>query len=259
MSPIIQQKVAAHCSAQVVKAAPMLKVCERFVSVEGEGPDSGIPSAFIRLQGCNLNCWTATGGCDTAYAHDINTPCAPTSVSDLVTFVADSKVQRVLVTGGEPLCQQQALGELLQHLWTPLHALSVVVETNGSYAIPPQWIEQFRHVTWSVDYKLPSTGVCNRMFWPNYLGLGGGRGIIKFVCTDNLDCKHALAKMQAIHNHYSGINQQTPPLIIQPKWDDTMKNARTVAQFVLSAYRELPTLRFSLQMHKVVFGKNTRM
>jgi 6-pyruvoyltetrahydropterin/6-carboxytetrahydropterin synthase len=45
-----------------------MKVVEKFISVDGEGPTAGGLSVFIRLAGCNLRCvW-----CDTCYAQDYN-------------------------------------------------------------------------------------------------------------------------------------------------------------------------------------------
>ena len=40
-----------------------MKVVEIFKSIDGEGKRAGLPTTFIRLFGCNLNC----SYCDTRY------------------------------------------------------------------------------------------------------------------------------------------------------------------------------------------------
>ena len=43
-----------------------MKINEIFYSLQGEGVTMGIPTAFVRLTGCNLRCdW-----CDTLFAYD---------------------------------------------------------------------------------------------------------------------------------------------------------------------------------------------
>ncbi len=56
----------------------MLKISEIFCTIQGEGPNVGKPTTFIRCGGCNLRCpgWGSTtlpsgevvGSCDTPYA-----------------------------------------------------------------------------------------------------------------------------------------------------------------------------------------------
>ena len=41
------------------------KVVEKFISINGEGSKAGQLAAFIRFQGCNLNC----SYCDSKYAN----------------------------------------------------------------------------------------------------------------------------------------------------------------------------------------------
>jgi len=41
-----------------------MRICEIFVSLQGEGTDTGTPCTFVRLVGCNLRC----SYCDTEYA-----------------------------------------------------------------------------------------------------------------------------------------------------------------------------------------------
>jgi len=74
------------------------RVAEVFASLQGEGVTAGLPSAFIRLQGCSVGCvW-----CDTKYSWDP----AKGEARDVETLLRDVKaigLSNVVVTGGEPL------------------------------------------------------------------------------------------------------------------------------------------------------------
>ncbi|MBX3385869.1 MAG: 7-carboxy-7-deazaguanine synthase QueE [Phycisphaeraceae bacterium] len=89
------------------------RVAETFVSVQGEGVLTGMPSWFVRLSGCNLRCaW-----CDTPYASW--NPEGPTrTLDDLVREGRDvwaRGVRHAVITGGEPM-MFAALPELTQRL-----------------------------------------------------------------------------------------------------------------------------------------------
>ncbi|MCC6403389.1 MAG: 7-carboxy-7-deazaguanine synthase QueE [Fimbriimonadaceae bacterium] len=75
-----------------------LRVAEVFASIQGEGIWAGIPSAFVRVSGCNLRCsW-----CDTPYASW--RPEGPVrAVEDIVTEIVGLKMRHVVLTGGEPM------------------------------------------------------------------------------------------------------------------------------------------------------------
>ncbi len=98
---------------------------EMFLSVQGEGIYTGIPSMFIRVAGCNLNCpW-----CDSAYAksqEDGN----ETSISSIVDEVKKHDVEHVVITGGEPTIYP----EELKVLCNELNSLNkkITIETNST-------------------------------------------------------------------------------------------------------------------------------
>ncbi len=77
-----------------------LLVCETFVSLMGESSFAGLPGVFIRLSGCNLRCRY----CDTTYAY---TGGAERPIESLVAEVEVAGLKVVLVTGGEPLLQEE--------------------------------------------------------------------------------------------------------------------------------------------------------
>lgn len=106
-----------------------MRVAEVFgPTAQGEGPHIGHVCAFIRLSGCNLSCsW-----CDTPYTWDWTRyseadEASDLDVAELVERVRAMSVERVVLTGGEPLMQQRRLPILLDSL-----ALPVDVETNGT-------------------------------------------------------------------------------------------------------------------------------
>ncbi|MEK7468103.1 MAG: 7-carboxy-7-deazaguanine synthase QueE [Planctomycetota bacterium] len=101
-----------------------MRVSETFRSLQGEGPSSGAPATFVRLQGCAVGCrW-----CDTRYTWDAargrEVP-LPSLLDEL-----DSLGPRdlLVITGGEPL-QVRGFDELLDSTcgtWP-----RVEVETSG--------------------------------------------------------------------------------------------------------------------------------
>lgn len=114
-------------------------VSEVFLSFQGEGPSCGERALFLRVAGCNLACkW-----CDTRYAWDWRAyekehHSRRASVSSLVEEIcrqADDALRLLVVTGGEPLLQQEALSELLTGVRLRRPELRCEVETNGT--VPP--------------------------------------------------------------------------------------------------------------------------
>lgn len=75
-----------------------LPISETFVSLQGEGKLTGVPSWFVRMSGCNLRCaW-----CDTPYA-SWNPEGRPRPVGELVAEALASGVRHAVLTGGEPM------------------------------------------------------------------------------------------------------------------------------------------------------------
>jgi len=109
-----------------------LLVSEIFYSFQGEGPSIGKPAVFLRLSGCNLKCaW-----CDTKYAWSGGKRMAvETVIKQIKRYLCD----RLVITGGEPLLQQDDLIPLLKKL----KGYHIEVETNGSVPLKiGQYVEQ---------------------------------------------------------------------------------------------------------------------
>lgn len=105
-----------------------MKITEIFHSIQGEGPNVGKPTVFVRLAGCNLKCsW-----CDSKYSWNEGKEMFVELVAkEIRQFNCDS----VCITGGEPLLQRAELEKLINKLYYEDN-YNIEVETNGTI-MPP--------------------------------------------------------------------------------------------------------------------------
>jgi 7-carboxy-7-deazaguanine synthase len=106
-----------------------LKISEIFYSIQGEGKHTGIPTLFIRLSGCNLQC----NYCDTRYAlENGHTMSEQEIVEEVKKYWSNNKPLWVCITGGEPLLQD--IRFLIDILKT--EGFKIQVESNGTVFLP---------------------------------------------------------------------------------------------------------------------------
>ena len=154
-----------------------VQVVEIFASIQGEGIRAGLPCAFVRLAGCNLQCTY----CDTRYACEATGEAM--SVQDAAERAAGFGHRLVCITGGEPMLQS-ATPDLARLL--AARGLTVLVETNGAVDLAPLPAEAVR----VMDVKCPGSGECGKMFARNLDALRGGDEA-KFVLCDRADFEWA--------------------------------------------------------------------
>ncbi len=159
-----------------------MKVVERFISINGEGRRAGELSVFIRFKDCNLSC----SYCDTKWANDPNCPYEELSACDILSFVLESGVSNVTLTGGEPLLQKDM--PLLLRLLGERPEINTEVETNGSVDLS-LYAGAHRPV-FTMDYKLPSSGMESRMLISNLKVLSIDDSV-KFVVGQTEDLRRA--------------------------------------------------------------------
>ncbi|HEY6725399.1 MAG TPA: 7-carboxy-7-deazaguanine synthase QueE [Polyangiaceae bacterium] len=166
------------------------KVSEIFQSVQGEGPSAGLPCIFLRLATCNLRCaW-----CDTRYSwdfaeYDYAAEVTSWSLQALLERVVESGEPRLVVTGGEPLIQQDLLARLCDSLPPDLR---VEIETNGT--LVPNDSLCGRVDQWNVSPKLAnSCETRERRFHPGALQRlrDTGRAWLKLVVAGEKDSLEA--------------------------------------------------------------------
>jgi len=108
--------------------ATSMRISEIFHSIQGEGKLMGVPSAFVRVSGCNLRCvW-----CDTPYA-SWEPEGENMAVAAIVDHVAKIGAKHVVVTGGEPMIMPE-IGELCRSLKSRGH--HITMETAATVFSP---------------------------------------------------------------------------------------------------------------------------
>jgi 7-carboxy-7-deazaguanine synthase len=209
-----------------------LTVCETFTSVMGESTLAGLPAFFIRLTGCNLRCRY----CDTTYAYEGG---ETRSVASLVAEARLSGARLALVTGGEPLLQENT-GYLLDSLIKA--GLEVALETNGS--LPIKGIAgRVRRI---LDLKCPGSGMSEHNYWENLKNLAD-RDEVKFVVASQEDFTWALDVAQ----RYGLLDRL--PVLISPVFG--VLAASEVAAWIVASGRPV---RLNLQLHKYIWGPEVR-
>ena len=166
-----------------------MRIYSIFRSIDGEVNPyfQGCPTVFIRFAGCNLQC----SYCDTKYAQDIKVG-KDMSVEEVVEEIKKYNIDKVTITGGEPLLQREDLNCLI----SKLRPIKITVETNGSIDL-----ERYKHPmipdSWIVDYKLPSSGCMGKMKNKLFSNLRYN-DFVKFVVEDKIDYAKALQVMDQI-------------------------------------------------------------
>lgn len=137
---------------------PRLRVSEVYGSTQGEGPNVGRTTVFVRFGGCNLRCpgWP----CDTIHAIDpaYRKEWIPHSVEDLfdrTNQVADLAAAKwITLTGGEPFLQRK---DALEKFVNMLIEAGYEVEcfSNGTLTYPEWAVEKINFI---MDWKLPGSG-----------------------------------------------------------------------------------------------------
>jgi 7-carboxy-7-deazaguanine synthase len=142
---------------------------EIFYSIQGEGKNIGQPSIFIRTSLCNLHCiW-----CDTDYTwnwestrfkhhNDQQAGYQKFKMSEVIQEMTTEEVteqvrqyacKNIVLTGGEPMMQQEALIELMEQLGEDYW---FEIETNGTL-LPDPAFDQLIH-QYNVSPKLANSG-----------------------------------------------------------------------------------------------------
>ncbi len=218
----------------------MLHVREIYAAVMGESRHSGWPCALVRLSGCHRRCVY----CDTTYAFQGGEKMSVDTVMDQVRALGYGML---MVTGGEPLLQREAI-DLMQ---AGLEAdLAVVLETSGTVGTRVALAEVPKGVCRVVDIKTPGSGIAaDQVDWDGLAALDGSDEI-KIVICDDQDYAWARELVREgldVGGHRRRLPQGVP-VTLSPGWGSL--ELRDLAGWILAD--KLP-VRFQVQLHKVIW------
>lgn len=204
-------------------------VNETYRCVVGESLASGLTALLVRFSGCNLSC----AYCDTRYACD--QPGQRTTVDQLAELLKQYGLERLLLTGGEPLMQPEAAVALCDQALQL--GCTVLLESNGT--LPTDTIPG--DVAKILDVKTPGAEPAVPFLESN-LGLLNEQDQLKFVVTSFDDCRWAL---DFLHTRKPQLDPAN--IIFSPASPSFEPPA--LAQWLLQ--ERLP-YRFQIQLHKAL-------
>lgn len=189
-------------------------VMEHFYTIQGEGLHSGKPAYFIRLGGCDVQCFW----CDVKESWDESIHPRYT-VKSLVDAVKSENAKLVVITGGEPSIHDlSALTQGLKEIGVQIH-----IETSGSSPLTG-------HLDWVTlspkRFKAPLTDV-----YPNVDEL-------KIVVLRKKDLEFA--------EYHASMCPENTKLLLQPEWDMQDDSLPLIIDYV----KNNPHWQISLQTHK---------
>ncbi len=216
------------------------QVVEKFVSINGEGTLSGQLSTFIRFKGCNLNC----SFCDTKWANGEVAGYSEENEFEIYKYIKDSGVKNVTLTGGEPLYRDNM--RVLLKLLGVDENLRVEIETNGSVDLTP-YMDESDNITFTMDYKLPGSGMEDKMFVDN-LKILRKKDTVKFVVGSEFDLKRA----KMIIDEYNLIGKCN--IYLSPVFGKI--DPANIVEFMKENH--LNNVNLQLQLHKFIWDPEKR-
>jgi 7-carboxy-7-deazaguanine synthase len=204
----------------------MLKLAEPiFIGYQGEGVTQGKRALFIRFYGCNLDC----GFCDSKFAYESGMY-YDTSINEIQEFIKENNIERVVLTGGEPLLQQDAISDLISKCESKL---IFEIETNGT--IKPDKLTSHMNVFYNVSPKNEDLRVLD------FLKESGKSFIIKKVVSYLTD--------MMIDTLYRYKELYDVPVYIQPEGT----NSKCIKDWINYNYEALIKLPFDLSIRSHIF------
>ena len=191
-----------------------LPIADIFLSLQGEGHNTGMPSWFIRIAGCNVGCEF----CDEKKAWNKNN-FKTIDLEEIFFPIQSSQVKNLVVTGGEPTMYD--LTDLTKKAKTL--GLKTFLETSGVNKITGQW-------DWiCVSPKQNKEPLLSSLTKANEL---------KVVIEEDKDLTFA-EKMRSF---------TTPACLhyLQPQWTEKEKAIEIIYNYILAN----PIWQLSLQTHK---------
>ena len=211
-----------------------LRITEIFLSIQGESSHAGRPCAFVRLTGCPMRClW-----CDSEYTFTGGTRI---SFADIFAQLKAFGCNLVEVTGGDPLAQKNVYPFITQLLNV---GYEVLIETGGFFST--ERVDERAKII--LDVKCPASGESQRNHWANLERLNAEKDEVKFVIADLHDWEFA----RSVVVKYD-LETCAKEILISPIF-----GVENLAEIAETVSRSNLKVRLNLQLHKYIWGKDTR-
>lgn len=271
---------------------------EIFRSLQGEGFHTGKPSVFLRLWGCNFECLGFSNpqriepidfdpasfqhikdlpvierGCDTVYSwrrdfQHLSTRATAVAICERIEELCQSffhpisnQWTHLVVTGGEPMLQQNAIVDVLEAFEERNNLPSyVTVETNGTRRLREQlestiqrlYSAPGREWLWSVSPKLSHSGE----LWEDAIKpdvVAGyaevsDAGQLKYVADGDSDCWTEISKATAMYRD-ANVNFPVWIMPVGSTFAQSNEAQRGIAEHTIEL-----GYNFAARVHSYIFG-----
>jgi len=226
-----------------------LRISTIYPATQGEGIFVGKSEVFVRLQGCKLPGGKNCRFCDTPEAINLEGG-KEMDVHDVLEKISSFGLDKVILTGGEPLVQRNELMKLLNLLVDGYK--SITLETSGLIID----YEVFSYCSFlSFDIKTPSTGISIDYKILDELMEIEESTQFKMIVKNWQDYDF----VKKIYNRYKPIWDERENLVITPCWEVGKELDREfVKKLCKQVLVDKITVRVILQQHKIIFSSSER-
>ena len=221
-----------------------MQVNEIFKSIQGEGPNFGKPAIFLRTAQCNLKCtW-----CDTKYTwdwdhYDFKKEVIEMTIDEIKEKILDLEIKHLVITGGEPLLQQDDLADLLSFLKPDFY---VEIETNCTI-LPNKMLTDLVD-QWNVSPKTENSGNPLELYENNecyYFFANKDNCFFKYVVENESD----IPEIKKFVTKY-GIPEKRVQLMTQASTKEEIHSREKS----ISELAKLHNFSFSPRLHVAMWG-----
>ena len=221
-----------------------MQVNEIFKSIQGEGPNFGKPAIFLRTAQCNLKCtW-----CDTKYTwdwenYDFTKEVKEMPIDEIKKKILDLEIKHLVITGGEPLLQQDDLADLLSFLKPDFY---VEIETNCTI-VPNKMLTDLVD-QWNVSPKTENSGNPLELYENNecyYFFANQENCFFKYVVENESD----IPEIKKFVTKYN-----IPETRVQLMTQASTKEEINIREKSISELAKLHNFSFSPRLHVAIWG-----